>query len=144
MSSSIRSFTTYQSQLCLFATLLCASLGCSTLTVPGTLPFGKQSSADSADVAKYTVEMHPTGGKTRTVEMKLDKVTRLSEALAESGAFKKFRRMNAYISRRSPKTGQNIALTAKFDGKSRRDITIETDYAIHPDDRIIVKPRGIF
>jgi hypothetical protein len=59
----------------------------------------------------------------------------LQDALNTSGA--RFRKKDVYIVRTSPKTGTKHKLGANFDvGKQK--VTLETDYAIHPDDVVVV------
>ncbi len=113
------------------AMLACLS-GCQTLvTMPGADDINKSFESASD---KITVQIRPANRKAINTEVALKPDMRLQDLIDNSKA--KFRHKKAYIVRRSPSSGERHKLEATF-GPNRR-ISMETDYAIQPGDRVVI------
>ena len=107
-------------------TLVTALVGClSLMTQP-------QEVTDSPD--KVVVQIRAANRSPKTIQIPLTPDMRLQEVVEASKP--PFRNRLAYIVRTSPKTGQQHKLEASF-GSNRR-VTMETDYAIQPGDRVVI------
>ncbi len=105
--------------------------GCQTLT---TLT-GDKSPVPPPGQDTFTLEVRPSYGKATRKQVPLTQDLWLQETLAMSNA--KFRNKDVFIVRVSPKTGQKHKLSAVYDRTNRR-VTMETDYAILPDDLVVI------
>ncbi len=122
------SFTDHFSRTSLFLIALFVSCtGCQSVI---------QTNAPSERAAPemVAVQIRPAYGKAKNKEIKLKPKMTLQTVVNESGA--KFRNRNAYIVRTSPLSGERHRLEAQFD--SNRRISLETDYAIQPGDRVVI------
>lgn len=108
--------------------VLASLTGCQSMMV--TAP--SQTGATTND--KVVVQIRPANRKSKNVEITLTPDMRLQDVVNASKA--NFRNRTAYIVRTSPTTGQQHKLEASF-GSNRR-ISLETDYAIQPGDRVVV------
>lgn len=114
--------------------LLCLSglTGCQTLL---TAPGEQAAPLVTEPQNEVTVEVRPTSGKPTAKKLVLQENMRLQDAV---GATKtKFRNKDVYIVRISPQTGQKHKLSATYNRVNRR-VTMETDYAIQPGDRVVI------
>ncbi len=84
----------------------------------------------------FTVEIKPESGSVQQFDRPLTGEVWLQDVVTQSGAPKRFRRMNIEVQRRSA-NGQWAKMKAEVDRRTKK-ITIETDYAIHPGDRIVI------
>lgn len=107
--------------------LLTSLTGCQTLV-------SKTQPAPTDNPNMVTVQIRPSGRSPKNVQIPITPNMRLQDVVESSKA--NFRNKKAYISRTSPMTGERHKLEASF-GKNRR-ISLETDYAIQPGDRIVV------
>ena len=106
--------------------------GCQTLITKS----GEPASTPGAEPQHHvTVEVRPAHGTATKTQLVLSKNMRLQEVVAATKA--KFRNKDIYIVRVSPQTGQKHKLSAVYDRVNRR-ITLETDYAIQPGDRVVI------
>lgn len=109
--------------------LLTASLtGCQSLT---TQP---QQQPPAQNPNMLTVQVRAANRGAKNVQIPRTQNMRLQDVVNSTKT--KFRNKNAYIVRISPKTGDKHKLEAKF-GDNRR-ISLETDYAIQPGDRVVI------
>ena len=106
---------------------LMAVSGCQTFMASPQEP-----TSTSDEVVKVQIRKHSK--KPRNLELPLKPNMRLQDVVKESKPG--FRNKSVYIVRTSPKTGERHKLQASF-GSSRR-ITMETDYAIQPGDRVVI------
>lgn len=123
----------------LIATLTLSS-GCATLDslTSQTVPISENSIN-----GKYTVEMHSTFGKVNPFKGSLTGSTTVSEALAESGAIKKYRAMDVEILRVVEHEGRSRGLRMPVEySTSSREVPSHQDYALVDGDRIVVKPNS--
>jgi hypothetical protein len=108
--------------------LMIASLtGCQTLTSSSQAPV-------DTPPEKITVQIRAANRKPKNIQVALTPNMRLQDIV--NGSKANFRNKTAYIVRTSPKTGEKHKLEANF-GTNRR-ISLETDYAIQPGDRVVV------
>lgn len=104
-----------------------------------SMSIGCQSMMTSSSQAvpttdKIVVQIRRANGKPKNVEVDLKPNMRLQDVVKASKA--NFRNKIAYIVRTSPTTGQQHKLEGSFD--SNRRISLETDYAIQPGDRVVI------
>jgi hypothetical protein len=104
--------------------------GCSTLT---RTPVPAAPGAPSP--ATFSIEVRPAGRSPKRKQVVLEKDLHLQDAVKMSGAH--FRKKDIYIVRKSPKTGTRHKLGTTIDSQ-RRQISLETDYAILPGDVVVV------
>jgi len=108
--------------------LMTASVcGCQSILISSRT--GEASSQENV-----VVQIRPAAGKPKNVEVLLTPNMRLQDVV--SAAKPSFRKKTAYIVRTSPKTGEKHKLEATF-GSNRR-VTMETDYAVQPGDRVVI------
>ena len=122
----IKKYSRMTSALLVAATLI-GLVGCQALTTDQ-----KQISATSPDM--ITVQIRRSNRSPKTKQIPLQPNMRLQEVVDSSKA--PFRNKVAYIVRTSPKTGDQHKLEANFSSSKR--ISLETDYAIQPGDRIVI------
>ena len=106
---------------------LMAMSGCQTFMASPEKP-----PANSDEVVMVQIRKHSK--KPSNLELPLKPNMRLQDVVKESKPG--FRSKSVYIVRTSPKTGERHKLQASF-GSNRR-ITMETDYAIQPGDRVVI------
>lgn len=87
--------------------------------------------------ANYYVEMHPTLGKPKVFQGEISKPTTVQIALEESGALKNFSKMKVDVHRLLP-NGATHKLPVEFK-KNKKIVKYEQDYALHPNDRVVVQ-----
>lgn len=108
------------------AVLIASLTGCQSLFDPAVQTTDSQESV--------VVQIRPASGKPKNIQVPLTPNMRLQDVLDASKPG--FRRQKAYIVRTSPNTGGKHKLEATF-GSNRR-ISLETDYAIQPGDRVVI------
>jgi hypothetical protein len=81
-----------------------------------------------------SVQIRASGRKPKNIQLPLTPNMRLQDVVNVSNA--NFRNKIAYVVRTSPSTGEKHKLQAQF-GSNRR-ISLETDYAIQPGDRVVI------
>ncbi len=130
--------------------LVVSGSGCTSVRPSGVLPLMSGAKPEEADATSNqpfcTVELRGVGTKARMVKVPLTEQMRVTEVVKSSKASKKFSRFDAHIWRKSPrKAHEMVKLDVRFDPESGQ-VTYDTDYAIHPDDRIVVveQPYTIF
>ena len=94
----------------------------------------QRQQANSPTGEMVTVQIRPAYGKTTNQEIPLAENMRLQDVV--DNVKTDFSNKQAYLVRTSPLTGEQHKLEGLFD-KSRR-ISLQTDYAIQPGDRIVV------
>jgi hypothetical protein len=95
----------------------------------GPAPAGKAQ-------GKFIVEMHPEKGKPQAVERDLTEQIHVQAALDQTGATKKWERVEIHMFRPLPNGGWH-KMALEFDRDTRR-VPPEFDYAVLPGDRIVV------
>jgi hypothetical protein len=107
--------------------MIASLTGCQTLTSNSQAPL-------DTPPEKITVQIRAGNRKPKNIQIALTPNMRLQDIV--NGSKANFRNKTAYIVRTSPKTGEKHKLEANF-GANRR-ISLETDYAIQPGDRVVV------
>lgn len=133
----------------LFGLILVVGLssGCSSFSMMGSKPVPANDPV-SSDV--YRVELYSGHGDPKTFDGYLNSgsatgpVT-VQTALEESGAVGRYRNMEITMYRRVSDSGRLLKLPVTFVPRTD-SVKVEQDYALHPGDRIVVKPvtRGLF
>ena len=121
----------------LFSLLLTS--GCSNLLTHGTLPSlsAKTDEGSVSPTESCVVELHGEFGKPRKMILPVTAETRAQDILAASGA--RYRKMKVMILRPSPQNpAEVVKLACDFDPGDRK-ITLHTDYAVLPGDRVVVQ-----
>jgi hypothetical protein len=86
-----------------------------------------------------TVELRTRTRRPQTLEVPLSDQTRVQDVLDASRATSKFRNLDVFILRPTPQASEPmLKLGCRFDHKARR-IVLETDYAVLPGDRVVVR-----
>jgi hypothetical protein len=85
---------------------------------------------------KFFVEFREKGKQPQIAQIALPDVLYVQQALEQSGALGRFRRMKIEIYRHLPNGGGH-RLDIPFD-RAKRSVPPSGDYAIHPNDRIVV------
>ena len=142
MVSSINLSSTVSASIALLlsAGLLIASSGCSTLNMfsqPAVLP--EEEPAPSKGM--YQVEMSGSFHKSTVYQGEIDGPITVQTVLERSGAIDKFRGMDILIYRVVQETGQGLKMPVEYK-YSQKMVSPEQDYAIHPNDRIVVSSRS--
>ncbi len=101
-------------------------------TLPADAPVEKSA-------GKYVVELRAMMQKPVVYEGELDGPVTVQTALDRSGATKKFRNMEITILRVVAETGRGLKMPVKY-SPAKKMVTPEQDYAILPNDRIVVEP----
>lgn len=119
---------------------LAATCGCSSFAPARSTPSGIDAAAapTNSAPASCTVVLRKTGSTPREMEVPLPNVTRLQEVLEQTGVTKKIRHMELYVLRAVPGDPQQRHKMAAHYNSGRRQVSMETDYAIYPGDRIVV------
>ncbi len=132
------------------AILLCAVChGCTAVPKPSSLALltsEKTESAPAPSAATCTVELRMNARRTKTVDVPLAEDTRVQDVLDASRATSEFRNLDVVILRPTPEASEPILkLACRFDHR-KRQIGWESDYAILPGDRVMVRedPSGGF
>jgi hypothetical protein len=94
------------------------------------------ATADSTEpTSVVNVEIRPVGRRPLRKKLPLVEAMRLQDAV--NAAQPRFRKMEIYVVRTSPETGQKHKMGASFDA-ARREVRLETDYALHPGDLVVL------
>lgn len=124
-----------------FLVALCCS-GCTLVSVPLGDPLAETrpeaaETPDAQPAATFTVELRPASEQAERVEVPLEDVTYLQDALVKTGAMKEFRRRRIELYRPVGPDGRYLKIDIPFD-RSKHRIPHEYDYAVRPGDRIVV------
>lgn len=130
----------------LACTLLVSSLttGCSSLPSGAGLPLlgassKKAAAEETASQANCTVEMHGGSKRPKAVQVPITPNTHVQDVLVASKAAKRFSNPEVVLVRRVENGSQRtLKLACRYDRKEDR-IAWDTDYAVHPGDRILVR-----
>jgi hypothetical protein len=128
-----------QTLLALLAILFGAA-GCSLLKDQSPPKLGSEvvpaSAAQPTPAEKYIVELRPEGGQPQIAERELGEPIHVQKALEQSGAAKKWPRMQVEMYRHLPSGGWH-KMSLEYDSKAHR-VPPEFDYLVLPGDRLIV------
>jgi len=121
--------------------LLLAASGCSALpqTQNQILPAGAAATTESPGV--YEVELRGNFGKASRAQGVIDGPITVQTVLERSGAIKKFRNMDITVLRVVQENGHGLKLPVDYQA-GEKSVRPEQDYAIHPNDRILIEAVG--
>lgn len=120
--------------LALASCLLAASSGCSFFAaVPPNLP---QLAKRGADGPSYTVEYHPHKRRGWQKKFPMSGPTYVSGALEQARAMGKLGKGNVTVIRHVRGSNRTVAMAVT---KKGRNVSPNTDYALHDGDRIVIK-----
>lgn len=123
--------------LCL--AMLLASSGCSTFNLSlAKAPVVPSEKTTGESRGLYQVEMSGGFSKGSVFQGQIDGPITVQTALERSGATEKYRSMDIMVYRVVKESGQGLKLPVEFD-RQKKSVAPEHDYAIHPNDRIIVR-----
>ena len=106
------------------------------------LPGKPDGQSTAAELPRCTIVMQPEKGRPEAVQVPLSEGATVQTVLDQSKAMKRFRRMNVYVLRKpamdgkSPREPQKMSVEFK---RSGRQVEFDHDYALHPNDRIVVE-----
>ena len=133
------------SLFCVLIGVVLASSGCSTLplTQNQALPATAAASQTQKQAPQGVYEVQLSGGfsKPTTSRGVIDGPITVQTVLERSGAIDKFRNMEITILRVVKDSGRGLKLKVDFNG-SKDAVPPEQDYAIHPNDRILVESKS--
>ncbi|MEX2027729.1 MAG: hypothetical protein WEH44_10510 [Pirellulaceae bacterium] len=126
--------------------LAATSAGCTSLGMKGLGGMlGDDDKPAAIDPAStYQVIFVPTDGKPEQLQRTLSGSVHVQQALEQTGATKKFRRIHVELVRPLP-SGQFHRIQCEYD-LATKQVTPEFDYALLPGDRLVVKedPSNMF
>lgn len=121
----------------ILATAILAS-GCASMPrLPFPLAGVEKDAGDEASASNIAVEMRSSGGKSVVKSVPLTEDLHVGDALARSGALKRFNRVNVHVIRASP-SGELAKLNVVM-APNRKQVRAEHDYLLREGDRILVK-----
>ena len=119
------------------STLLCLTMSSGCITIN---PFVAQPSAEQVQVdpsQTYTVYMNSKGTGQGYHGVLADEAVYVQDALELSGATRKYRNMKIRVLRSVDGSGRVLNMPVNYNA-SRKLVEDETNYAVHPGDKILV------
>ncbi|MDG1873850.1 MAG: hypothetical protein P8J27_08060 [Mariniblastus sp.] len=139
--NTIKSLLLVPSCLLVCSVLLIAS-GCSTIALTANSPLPDAQITESAESAGvYEVHMNGQFSKAISFKGEIDGPITVQTALERSGAIDKFRGMEVTLMRVVKESGRGLKLPVEYQAGTQQ-VTSSQDYAIHPNDRIMVQSRS--
>ena len=125
--------------ICFVAATLtgCASLGTPKPDVKSELSKAGPAGGEVAGGAKVDIIFQPDQGQPERMERSLTEPTTVQQMLVQSGALNKYRRIEVELLR-PLQNGGSHKIPCEYD-RATRQISPETDYALMPGDRVVVK-----
>lgn len=128
------------------AGLLCSGIlmtisGCAVFhpaVDPATIPAAPETKPIAG---LYQVEMQTTFGKGKVYQGEIDGPITVQTVLERSGAIEKFRGMDIVLMRVVKESGVGLKMPVDYE-IGDKSVRPEHDYAIHPNDRIIISSRS--
>ncbi len=128
----------WEKSICLSGLLCCFVLtGCGVFPKLGQEQLPPETT-EAGPTSRYYVEIHKGFGEPKLYKGSITKPTTVQNALDESGAKKQFSAMSVDLYRQLP-DGGTLKLPVEF--KTGKNVKYEQDYALHPNDRIVVKAK---
>jgi hypothetical protein len=122
------------------ASWILATTGCQSLMLGNPsddAPSHDAALAAASEPEKFSIEFYPVSDKPERLEMPLQSPLFVQEALEKSEALKRFRREKIQLYRKTQGSTPYSRLEVTYDHGKRR-VPPESDYAIHPGDRLII------
>jgi hypothetical protein len=115
----------------------CASMGTPKAELNRELSKTESPASDASNTAKVDIIFQPDRGQPERMERTLTEPTTVQQILVQTGAIKKYRRVEVAIDRQLPNGGfHNIP--CEYDRETKQ-IDPTNDYSLMPGDRVIVK-----
>ena len=124
-------------KLILISLLFAGLTGCSTLGSMTNRKLPNELAATPQNA--YQVEMHSNFGEPKVFVGKHDESLTVQDALQAAGATKKYRRMNVDVYRQVPGKIGGLKMPVEY-RTATKTVRPEQNYAIHPGDRIVIRP----
>lgn len=120
---------------------LLLSSGCSMLDLKSNWLAGEKPLTELPAVTgdRVFIELYPEKGSPMKTVLPLKPGTVVSQALQRSGTLDRFKRMDVTLIRKSPQAGE-IKMELPYEHSKRR-IEPRYDYALYPNDRVVVEER---
>jgi hypothetical protein len=115
----------------------CAGLGTPKSDLTAELSKTGTPGSEAANTAKVEIVFQPDSGQPERMERPLTEATTVQQMLVQSGALKKYRRIEVEVMRPLPNGGAH-KIPCEYDRETRQ-INPENDYALMPGDRVLVK-----
>jgi hypothetical protein len=135
--------TRFLSLFASLALLVATSVGCTTLSLNGSGKLDASVAESEIETPQngpfYLVEVRSLGDSPKVVKYPYRGDETVYNAIENIGGFKRFRRRTTHVIRKNEETGVRLKMEVREDKKG---ITIDTDYALHPNDRVIVEEDG--
>ncbi|MFN0021035.1 MAG: hypothetical protein ACKVP0_22480 [Pirellulaceae bacterium] len=127
--------------MCLVAAAMTGCAGLGTPKPDLTADLSKTGTpgteAANANTDKVEVIFQPDRGQAERLERPLTEATTVQQMLVQTGALKKYRRIEVEVMRPLPNGGAH-KIPCEYDRETRQ-INPESDYALMPGDRVIIK-----
>lgn len=125
--------------LCLVTASLtgCASLGTPKAGAQAEISKAGLSGNETAGTAKVDIIFQPENGQAERLERPLTEPTTVQQMLVQSGAIKKYRRIEVEL-HRPLQNGGSHKIPCEYD-LATKQINPENDYALMPGDKVVVK-----
>ena len=115
----------------------CAGLGTPKSDLTAELSKAGTPGTEASNSAKVDIIFQPDRGQPERMERPLTEATTVQQMLVQSGAMKKYRRIEVEVIRPLPNGGAH-KIPCEYDRETRQ-INPENDYALMPGDRVMVK-----
>ena len=129
------------SSFCVLIGAVLASSGCSTFPLGQNQPLPTGATQSQESLGVYEVHMKGGFSKESTSRGVIDGPITVQTVLERSGAIDKFRSMKITIMRVVKESGQGLKLPVDYQ-VSKKSVRPEQDYAIHPNDRIVIESKA--
>lgn len=120
---------------CMTLVSLASLVGCS-----GFMPVKEESQANlsNTSIGVYVVEVRERSGKPESKTKSLPEGLTLNQALTEAGVAGRRGAWEVELIRTNPQNGMRHKMMVDYDA-TEREVPVEQDYAIYPDDHIIAR-----
>ena len=115
----------------------CASLGTPKSDMNAEISKTGLPGGEAAGIAKVDIIFQPDRGQPERMERSLTEPTTVQQMLVQSGAVKKYGRIEVELLRPLPNGGSH-RIPCEYD-RATKQINPENDYALMPGDRVVVK-----
>lgn len=126
---------------CALIGALLVSCGCSSLPLSQNKEIPTAATQPQEAQGVYEVHMKGNFSKESISRGVIDGPITVQTVLERSGAIEKFRNMEITIMRVVKKSGHGLRLPVDYQG-GKKAVRPEQDYAIHPNDRILIESRS--
>jgi len=127
------------SHLILFVILVSAASGCSLTNPKKSKSLAGLTEPEGQKVPQETciVELHPGGAKPSRMQLPISDSTTVQQALVESRAVKKFKKMKIHVLRIDEATGRKVKMGVEY-LSDKRHVVPHYDYVLRANDRVVI------